>query len=70
MAPRTVRMLALLELEVKPHSWTGEHIEEAVRVMIEALSWAAEDTPAGNIRVARYRVHTLGNAYARLLETP
>lgn len=65
MAPRTVRMLALLELDVRP-TWSSEYIEQTVRLMMEALR---SDQPA-NIRIARYQIHTLQNAYARLLEVP
>lgn len=64
--PRTVRVIVLLDVKVRP-TWKAEFIEETIGAMIAAVVSPAPGT--GNLWIDKYRVHTVGNAYGKLLES-
>ena len=65
--PRVVRVLVVMDVKVRPHNWTAKHIEETISSLITAVVSPAPHE-AGNLWIDKYKVHTVGNAYDKLLE--
>ena len=65
--PRTVRMVAVMDVAVRPHNWNHRHVEEAISALMECLTTASQHPDLRNIEVKKYRVHALHVAYDTLL---
>jgi hypothetical protein len=69
MAPRVIRMVAVLDVGVNPQNWSERNVKDAVTTAFAALTAATSngDVP---IEIPTFRVHTLGEAYEILIRSP
>lgn len=73
MAPRVLRMVAVVDVEVNASGWSERQVRDAVTTLFSATgaftTGAALPNPS-SIEINTFRVHTLGEAYEILLRSP